>query len=644
MDRKIALTFDDGPDPEYTPMILDALKKAQVPATFFVIGYQGLQNQSLLKREFAEGHEIGNHTFTHPNISKISEARLRAEITATDLLLEKSIGRRTRLFRAPFNEDSEPQTETELRPVQFINSLDHEIVGLDIDPHDWHQVSAKEIVRRTVEREATHGGNVVLLHDGGGDRSQTVKALPGIIKAFHDKGYQFVTVSRLDGKTRDEVMPIVQNGNVFVSWGKNLGFDMMNFGQAALAFLFLVGIVLGLARLLFITVIAIIERIRKKDSFFLPDREFPVSVIIPAYNEEKVIRKTIDSLLAARHPEHFEILIIDDGSTDATLQVVKEAYAKEPLVKIGSLPNGGKHAALNYGIAHAEGEIIVTFDADTIVTGEAIVKLVNRFSDPSIGAVAGNAKVGNRINLLTRWQALEYITSQNMDRRALDLLNGITVVPGAIGAWRREVLRLAGGFSSDTLAEDSDLTIMIRKLGYKICYEETAIASTEAPADIKGFIRQRFRWMFGTFQVAWKHIDAILHKKYGWLGFFSLPNLFLHQIFSPLISPIMDIFMAMTLLSAGINRWQHPTEFSPDSLIRILIFYSIFLVADFLAAAIAFILEREEDKRLLIWLVPQRFFYRQLLYYVAIKSILASLQGRLVGWNKVERKGTVSMG
>jgi cellulose synthase/poly-beta-1,6-N-acetylglucosamine synthase-like glycosyltransferase len=230
-----------------------------------------------------------------------------------------------------------------------------------------------------------------------------------------------------------------------------------------------------------------------------------------------------------------------------------------------------------------------------------------------------------------------------MDRRALDVLNGITVVPGAIGAWRREALEQAGGFSADTLAEDSDLTIQILKQGYKVCYEEEAIASTEAPATIAGFVRQRFRWMFGTFQVAWKHTDTLFRPRHGFLGFFSIPNLLLHQIFFPLISPVMDLFMFLALLSAGLNRWQHPAEFSPDTLIRILLFYSIFLVADFLAATIAFFLEKNEDKRLLLWLIPQRFFYRQLLYYVALKAIVASLRGRLIGWNKVERRGTVKV-
>ena len=640
--HRVALTFDDGPDPVYTPQILDELKKAGVPATFFIIGYNGMKNPSLLRREYAEYHEIGNHTFTHPDIAKISGLRLKAEIKATELLLEKTVGHGTRLFRAPYNTDSEPMTAAELQPLKVINGMGYEDVGLQIDTDDWRLPGAGEIVTRALEEKAAHGGNIILLHDDGGDRAQTVKALPGIIKAFRARGYRFVTVSELTGKSRDAVMPAAPRQSLWTAWGRYLGFDVLNLGQAILTTLFLIGIVLGLSRMAFITVIALIERARCRRPPPSPPRELAVSVIIPAFNEETVIGKTIASLLAARRPAAFEILVVDDGSTDGTYELVRTAYGSEPAVRCFSLPNGGKHAALNYGIAQARGEIIVTLDADTVVAREAIVLLARRFANPAIGAVAGNAKVGNRINLLTRWQALEYVTSQNIDRRALDVLNGITVVPGAIGAWRRAAMEKTGGFSADTLAEDSDLTIQIIKLGYRICYEEEAIASTEAPADIRGFLRQRFRWMFGTFQVAWKHTDALFRPRHGFLGFFSLPNILLHQIFFPLISPVIDLFMLLALLSAAIDRLQHPLTFSPDSLLRILFFYLIFLCADFLAAAIAFAMEKKEDPRLLVWLLPQRFFYRQLLYYVAIKSIVASLRGRLVGWNKVERRGTVT--
>ncbi|HAS85896.1 MAG TPA: polysaccharide deacetylase [Candidatus Competibacteraceae bacterium] len=364
--------------------------------------------------------------------------------------------------------------------------------------------------------------------------------------------------------------------------------------------------------------------------------------MVPAYNEEKVIAQTIASLLASDHPQQFEIIVVDDGSSDATYRIARESFAHDARVKVFTKPNGGKPAALNFGLAQTRAEIIVALDADTVFTRDTLTKLVRHFANPRIGAVAGNAKVGNRINLLTRWQALEYITSQNLDRRAFDVLNCITVVPGAVGAWRRKLILQAGGFTDLTLAEDADLTMAIRRLGYAIVYEDEAVALTEAPDTVRGFIRQRYRWMFGTLQAAWKHRDVLFRPRHGALGFVALPNIFIFQVFFPLISPVMDLLLVWSLGSAAISHWQHPAEFSPDALWRVLFYYALFVTVDYLAAILAFALERRESWSLLVWLFWQRFFYRQLMYYVAIKSALTSLRGVLVGWGKLERKATVT--
>jgi cellulose synthase/poly-beta-1,6-N-acetylglucosamine synthase-like glycosyltransferase len=258
-----------------------------------------------------------------------------------------------------------------------------------------------------------------------------------------------------------------------------------------------------------------------------------------------------------------------------------------------------------------------------------------------VGAVAGNAKVGNRINLLTRWQALEYITSQNLDRRAFDVLNCITVVPGSIGAWRRELIERIGGFNDLTLAEDADLTLSIRRQGYSVVYEDEAMALTEAPDTVRGFINQRYRWMYGTMQAAWKHRDILFRPRYGALGFIALPNVIIFQVLFPLVSPFMDLLLISSLGMAAFNYNHHPAQYSTDALWRVLFYYTLFVTVDYLAAILAFSMERKEDWFLLIWLFWQRFFYRQLMYYVAIKSTLASLRGVMVGWGKLERKATV---
>jgi cellulose synthase/poly-beta-1,6-N-acetylglucosamine synthase-like glycosyltransferase len=287
--------------------------------------------------------------------------------------------------------------------------------------------------------------------------------------------------------------------------------------------------------------------------------------------------------------------------------------------------------------------VVVALDADTLFASQTIGALAHRFFDPKLGALAGNAKVGNRINILTRWQALEYITSQNMDRRAFATLNCITVVPGAVGAWRRDLVEQAGGFPGDTLAEDQDLTLAIRRLGYEIGYEEDAIAWTEAPDRLKALAKQRFRWAYGTLQCMWKHKDALFRPRYGALGFVALPNVWIFQVLFPLISPVMDLMLVYTLISAGLDWLEQPKGYTSTNLRQVLFYYVLFLVIDWLAACFAFIFEKRERWGLLWWLFLQRFCYRQVMYYVMIKSLAVATRGVTVGWGKLDRKATVEV-
>jgi cellulose synthase/poly-beta-1,6-N-acetylglucosamine synthase-like glycosyltransferase len=443
------------------------------------------------------------------------------------------------------------------------------------------------------------------------------------------------------GLTRDQVMPSVSASERLFGWVNLVGFQTVNTSNWLLSNLFIIGIVLGLLRLIVIAVLASLEKQQAKRRQFDPAYRPTVSFIVPAYNESKVVDKTINTLLDSTYPE-IEIIVIDDGSSDNTYERVLELYGTNPRVHAYTKPNGGKAQALNYGIEQTHAEIIIGMDADTVILPDAAEKLVRHFNDPRVAAVAGNAKVGNRINLLTRWQALEYITGQNLDRRAFALLNCITVVPGAIGAWRRSLVMELGGFSNDTLAEDSDLTLRILHNGFKIEYEEYAIALTEAPDQVKGFLKQRFRWMFGTLQAAWKHINTLMRPKYGMMGIVALPNIFIFQILFPLISPLMDAAAFISIAQIIWQKTQHPLDPIAKDLGILVGFYLLFLLVDYATALFAFTLEKNEDWRLTIWLFLQRFSYRQLMYYVAIKSVVTALQGRMVGWGKLERKATVN--
>jgi cellulose synthase/poly-beta-1,6-N-acetylglucosamine synthase-like glycosyltransferase len=440
-------------------------------------------------------------------------------------------------------------------------------------------------------------------------------------------------------------MPVVSNKEKFLVWASSATVTVVDWFSRFMRVMFFLGIILGIMRFLFIGTLAIIQwvysrhgKFRKYENSYKPS----VSVIIPAYNEEKVITKTIRAILNSTY-SNLDIIVIDDGSSDNTYQTAKDNFENNSRVQIFTKENGGKSEALNFGVLKTDAEIVVTLDADTVFLSDTIGKLIRRFVDKRVWAVAGNAKVGNRINLLTRWQALEYITSQNLDRRAFEIMNCITVVPGAVGAWRRWAIVEAGGFSSDTLAEDTDMTFAIIRRGHHVAYDDEALAYTEAPDTTKNFVKQRFRWMYGTLQTVWKHRDVWGRKKYGALGIFSVPNVLVFQIIFPLVSPLMDLMMILSITWAAWQNHYHPIDYSSlYAFKKIITYYIFFLVIDLITAAIPFILEHKENWTLIIWLPLQRFYYRQLMYYVAIKSVLTVLRGRMVGWGKFERKATVT--
>ncbi|MDQ2686736.1 MAG: glycosyltransferase, partial [Armatimonadota bacterium] len=637
--KAIALTFDDGPDPRWTPQILDILHREHVPATFFVVGSNAEAHPGLLAREWNEGMEIGNHSFTHPENS-IPPLRWKLELDATQRVIEAMTGHMTTLFRAPNRADSEPSNAGDFDPIWEAHKLGYLFIGETNDPTDWAPgMQSRQIIHSVLSYvDKDNDGNCVLLHDAGGDtRAETVKALPAIIEGLKARGYHFVTVSALVGKPKSQVFPEVTGRQRWAVALDRAVFDTTYWLGSTFAVLFLIAIVLGISRIILMGALAWQQSRREGRRTFVPDFAPPVSVVIAAFNEAKVINKTIATLLASDYPD-LDIVVVDDGSKDETVGVVRDAYDSDPRVVILTKPNGGKASALNLGIKQCRGEIVVALDADTVFAPDAVSKLVRHFGDPAVGAVSGNVKVGNRHNPLTIWQAVEYITSQNFDRRAFDLLNCITVVPGAVGAWRKDAIILAGLYSPQTLAEDTDLTMKVRRLGYKIVTDNDALAFTEAPDTLRDLAKQRFRWAFGTLQCLWKHRAACLNPRYGAFGLIALPSLWVYQIAFQAIAPVVDLAIAWSLLYGTVIS----STAGHNSVLTLLGYWAVFSTVEMGGAWLAFRLDRE-DKRLLGWLLLQRFVYRQLMYYVIVKSLVFAVRGSLVGWGKFERKGTVKV-
>jgi len=655
----IALTIDDGPASPYTGQMLDVLKKLNVKATFFLIGQNADRYPGLVKRIWAEGHELGNHTYTHPNIGAIPPIRAEFELNATQRVFQSLLHRSTLLFRPPYNADAEPSAAEEVQPIVQASEMNYITVLEFLDPQDWKleernedgtikKRTAKEMLEVVLQQVETEHGSCILLHDGGGDRAETVKLIPMLVDALQKRGKKFVTVSALVNATREDVNPRVKNSDTLMLASDRIVFEAMYLFEVFLTIAFISAIILGTLRVLFITVLALIAKHReRKHRNFDDSYRPPVTVVIAAYNEAMVIVRTLQAVLANDYAGTLDVIVVDDGSADETSAEVVRAYRGDARVQVMHQENAGKAAALNRGIAVATGEIIIALDADTIFARDTISKLVRRFADPLVGTVAGNVKVGNRINPLTYWQAIEYITSQNLDRRAYSVLNSVSVVPGAVGAWRREAIVQAGGYSTDTMAEDMDLTWRVRRIGWRVDTETDAIGYTEAPDSFKNLYKQRFRWAFGTLQCLWKHRRAI--GRYGWFGRLMLPSLWLFQIAYQALSPLVDLQILWTVamtIHASFRRdlaqdWQ-PIHVAAGQMYVIALMYAFFFVMELIGSAVAFKLDRE-DPKMLVWLFWQRFLYRQLMYAVLLKSIKTAISGIRAGWGKLERKGTVEL-
>lgn len=635
----VSLTFDDGPDPEWTRQILDILRDRHVPATFFVVGENALAHPGLLNRIVQEGHELGNHSYTHPNFATISDNEALLEMNATERLVEAYTGRGMRLFRAPYFGDAEPTTGDELLPALIAQQNGYLNVGLHVDTEDWQQPGVDAIVRNAVNEvmagNEERSGQIVLLHDGGGDRAQTVAALPRIIDILRARGFRFVPTAELAGLTDAQVMPRIEGADLLAVRADVAIFILLAGLSILLSALFTLAIILGILRSLGLTALALRGRSAE------PPPAAPgalISVLIPAYNEARVIEASVRRVLASEHAA-LEVIVIDDGSSDGTSLIVGDAFAGEERVKLLTLANGGKARALNQGLKLARGAIVVALDADTQFEPETIARLARWFADPATGAVAGNAKVGNRVNLVTRWQAIEYVTAQNLERRALAGLGAIMVVPGAVGAWRRAALDAVGGFPVDTLAEDQDLTIAVQRAGWRVVNDPEAVAWTEAPQSFRALARQRFRWSFGTLQCLWKHRRALREARPRGLAWIGIPQAWLFQILFSLVSPMIDLALLFSIFMTWGRVQEHGWAQTHTDLGWMAAFWLLFVTVDLLCGWVAFRMDGRERRFPAFLLIAQRFVYRQLMYWVVIRAVSAALRGHLVGWGKLERTG-----
>ncbi|MDH6514866.1 peptidoglycan/xylan/chitin deacetylase (PgdA/CDA1 family)/glycosyltransferase involved in cell wall biosynthesis/peptidoglycan/LPS O-acetylase OafA/YrhL [Streptomyces sp. SAI-135] len=619
----VALTFDDGPDPTWTPRILDVLDRYGAKGTFFVTGSSAARHPGLVRQLVASGHEIGVHTFTHPDLGYQSQARLDRELAQTQLALAGAAGVHSTLVRPPYSSEAADLDNRSWPVVRRLGAKGYVTAFVDVDGEDWRRPGAHAIADR-VTRPLTGRGAVVLLHDSGGDRSQTVRALERIIPALTDRGYRFTTITGALGA--DSAQHRVHGTQL---WSGRIFVVAVVTGERLVPPLALLLAAVGglvLARLVVMPFLARRHAgVRAGPRFrWGPEVTEPVSVVIPAYNERECITQTVLSVVRSTHP--VEVVVVDDGSTDGTADIVRSLAL--PAVTVVRQPNAGKAAALNTGVARASHELIVMMDGDTVFEPDTVHRLVQPFSRPVVGAVAGNTKVANRGRLLGTWQHLEYVMGLNLDRRMYDLLHCIPTVPGAVGAFRRTALRHTGGVSADTLAEDTDLTMALHRGGWDVVYEERARGWTEAPATLGQLWRQRYRWSYGTLQAMWKHRHAVVERGHaGHFGRYGLALVALFTVLTPLLSPLIDLFLLYGLL------FQDPR--------RTLLAWGGLLAVQLLCAAYALRLDGERLR--VLWALPlQQLVYRQLLYLVLLQSCVTAVTGAGLRWHKLRRTGRVT--
>lgn len=616
--RTIALTFDDGPDPVWTPRILDVLARHRAHATFFQVGSQVNRHPDVARRVLAEGHEIGSHTFSHVRAAATAPWRLAAELTLTDNAIAAATGRRPSLMRPPYSSTPGAVTGAEFAALRTIAESGHLIVLSDLDTEDWRRHGAEAIA--AAARPVKSAGAVVMMHDSGGDRAQTVRALEILLPLLQAEGYRFRTVSDALG------LPPAPRATTAQQWRG----DALRLAQTTgawlartLTVLMLIAVVLAVVRLVVQVLCAQLHLRRMRRLAREPLRYLgPASVIVPAFNEAANIAGTVRSLVGNDYPG-LEVIVVDDGSTDGTADIV-EALAL-PGVYVLRQANAGKPAALNTGIRYARHDLLVLVDGDTVFEHDAIGRLLQQFRDPSVGAISGNAKVANRAGLLGRWQHLEYVIGFNLDRRMSDVGRCMTTVPGAIGAFRRPAVAGVDGVSAQTLAEDTDFTMALVRSGWRVVYEPSAIAWTEAPATVRQLWRQRYRWCYGTMQAMWKHRRALVERGgTGRLGRRGLGYLLLFQVLLPLSAPMVDIYGIYGLLFLP-----------PAEVAAVWLGFTALQVA---TAAYALRLDGERYGPL--WSLPlQQIVYRQVMYLVVVQSVVMALGGDRLRWHRMARIG-----
>lgn len=563
-------------------------------ATWFVSGRALLDRPDALAEVRTAGSEVGVTGFSGRDLARLPGWRVRVELSSAQAALASREGVTTPLLLLPSS--------------ATVDSVDRPAV-------DAARVAARQgyalVVGRAPEAAADGEVAVIML-----DRSAPAR-LDALLTRLVAEGLRPARVSEaagLDPATVNTPVGPWARLNARVVTAALRSADAVT---AVVDLLFVPLALLMTARAAIAVALAVRHARRRRPAVRWTG---PVTVIVPAYNEAAGIEASLRSLVASDWPHGLSVIVVDDGSTDGTADIVARLGLRR--VYLIRQINQGKPAALNAGLALADTDVVVMVDGDTVFQPDTVGELVAPFSDPRVGASSGNAKVLNRGSLLGRWQHIEYVMGFNLDRRLLATVGAIATVPGAVGAFRADALREVRGVSDDTIAEDTDLTIALQRARWRVVYQDEAIAWTEAPSTVGDLWRQRYRWCYGTLQSVWKHRRAVIEGRS--IGLIGLPYALVFQVVVALLGPIVDVAALYGLLTSQARA--------------VVVAWLGFSAAQLVLAAFAFRLDGESLRPL--WAVPlQQVVYRQLMYLVVIQSVAAAFAGTRLRWHKLRRLG-----
>jgi cellulose synthase/poly-beta-1,6-N-acetylglucosamine synthase-like glycosyltransferase len=624
----LVLAFDGLPEDSDADALVATLARHSVTAAFFV-DLSTLLDKGHVGQKLAEaGHVVGLRLLPPLPDRPESLVATRMQLNFMQLYLSQMFSRPAQLvLLRPGAGPPHFSRDAFLAEVEFLDNglipfrsnFDAPLGPVDLD----------EFVDR-IRREGSFDQTQVITLDLRETSPDQLAALPEMISKLTSDGYRFLEPD-LATRSGDALPPA--DGLPDRRMSDGVAFVVADFLLNGVTVLFFVMLVISAAFSLMYIALSLIRRPHGPvDPTFTP----PVTVVIPAFNEEKVIAACVGSILRSEYPD-FQIYIVDDGSTDRTADVVRELVANNPQVHLLREENAGKWHAANLALSRITTPIFVVADADSIFLPDTIRWLVQPFRDDRVGAVAGLVEVGNRVNLLTDFQHQEYMVTQNVLRRAHEFFDGILVVPGAVGAWRTRAVNEGGGFSGETITEDADLTVAVHRAGYRVRFEERARSVTEAPVSVRAFLRQRLRWQLGMLQVSWKHRGVVSSGLP--VGFSVVDSIWFGPV--SLLLALLDDILLFTVLGTAVYSIVL-REALPGGALPILLFASYFIMTgiEVLRTLTAFWFERQWDWKMLFLIPFLRFGYRQLLYLTAIRGLFRALTGHPTGWYKIDRTGT----